>query len=589
MVTTALLALLLAAPARTAAPTPPPQPPQVPGAPIPPAPIERKRLGEWPARPSGKTVTLDEHMSVDDALEKIAAAAGWNLIANTGRLGDHTLIVTMRNAPVEEALDAVLEGSPLVATRRGNSVTVAPGLPGPQPEIPVLSGFDKPTGKRFTGDFTDTPVDQALRKVADAAGLSVVFPSGVRGFVNGHFKEAPVEDVLRVVLSQAGLVASREGSILNVAREGGRSLVIRGGKRNFAFNVEVPSADVGRQIEQSMREAERAQRDAERHQREMDRAEADAERGDEGKGGRHRRGGDRVLRGDQVIGPGERARDVVVLGGNVRLDPGATAQQVTAIMGSVDLGPGASTDGEVVAIGGDIHVAPGARVGGDAVSIGGKIVIDESGEVEGQQTSIDVPGLGGLLTIAGARPWHSVRHSPLLSIASALTQFAVFFGLGLLLMVVFPRRLDALTGSLVNAPLKAALTGLLGTLALPVAALLLVVTVVGIPLIAVLVLAVALAGVMGYTALALFFGRALPFRFERGAPIIQLAIGTAILVAIGRIPILGFLSWMAAWLFVFGAVLRTRFGQPPTAPPPPVYGTTVPPPMPPPATGTAAS
>ena len=585
MVTTALLALLLAAPARTAAPTPP-QPPQVPAAPIPPGRVEQKRLGDWPARPSGKTVTLDEHMSVDDALEQIAAAAGWNLIANTGRLGDRNLIVTMRNAAVEEAFDAVLEGSPLVATRRGNSVTVAPGLPAPPPEIPVLSGFDKPTGKRFTGDFTDAPVDQALRKVADAAGLSVVFPSGVRGFVNGHFREAPVEDVLRVVLAQAGLVAAREGSILNVAREGGRSLVIRGGKRNFAFNSP-PNVDVGREIERSTREAERAQRDAERHRRELDRAQSDAERGDEGNAGRHRRGGDRVLRGNQVIGPGERARDVVVLGGNVRLDPGATAQRVTAIMGSVDLGPGASTDGEVVAIGGDIHVAPGARVAGDAVSIGGKIVIDESGEVEGQQTSIDIPGLGGLLTIAGTRPWQSVRHSPLLSIASALTQFAVFFGLGLLLMVVFPRRLDALIGSLVNAPVKAVLTGLLGTLSLPIAALLLVVTVVGIPLIAVLVLAVALAGVMGYAALALFFGRALPFRFERGAPIIQLTIGTAILVAIGQIPILGFLSWMAAWLFVFGAVLRTRFGQPPTAPPP-VYGTTVPPPMPPPATGTAA-
>ncbi len=588
MVTAALLALLLTVPSGVGGgrqgqgSSPPstaggkraavPAAPTEKAAPVPP-PVATRRLGEWPAKPSGKTVSIEEHVSVDDALDEIARAAGWNLIANTGRLGERTLVVTMRSAPVEEAIDAVLEGSPLVATRRGNTVTVAPGRPATPSEQRTLSGFDRPTGRRFSGDFSDTPVDQALRKVADAAGLSVVFSPGMRGSVNGHFKDAPIEEVLRAILSQAGLVATREGSILTVAREGGRSLVIRGGKRGFAIQLEGEDADIGGESDRSVRDPMRDSRERGARQR------RGGHDGDDG----GRRGRDRVLHGDQVIGAGERARDVVVVGGSVRLEPGAVARQVTAILGSVDLGPGASVDREAVAIGGDIHVADGARVGADAVSIGGKIVIDDGGEVEGEQTSIGVPGLGGLLTLAGRPSWESGRESPLWRLGSALGQFAVFFLLGLLVLTLFPRRIEAVTGSLVNAPVKALLTGMLGTIALPVVLLLLVVTVVGIPFIAVIALGIAVAAAMGYTALALYFGRALPFHFVQGTPVVQLALGTALLVAVGQIPILGFLSWIAAWIIMAGVVLRTRFGQPPIAPPP-VYSTTAPPT--PPAAGT---
>ncbi|GEJ57441.1 STN domain-containing protein [Anaeromyxobacter diazotrophicus] len=571
-----LLALLLAAPPPPRPPAPPPAPREAP------AQAGARRLGAWPAHPSGKTVTLeDESVTLDDALAKIAEAAGWSLVAHTGSLGERELRLTLRRVPVEEALDAVLEGTPLAATRRGEVVTVAPGRAGPA-DVPVLSGFEKPTGKRFTGDFAEAPVGEALTKVADAGGLSLVLPPGLRGAVNGHFREAPVEDALRALLAQAGLTARREGGILTVARQSGPSLVIQGGKRGFTFHYDTDEADPGADAQRSLRDAQRAERDA---RREAKRAQREARRA-AGKGGNAQ-----VTRGDKVVGAGERAGQVVVLTGNVRLDEGASAEQVVAVLGSVELAPGASVDGEVVAVGGDIHVSPGARIAGEAVSVGGRIVIDPSGAVEGEQVSLDVPGLGGALALLGARTPGFGPRTPLLGLAHALVQFAVFFGLGLLLLVVFPRRVEALTGSVSQAPLKAVLTGILGTLALPVVALLLVATIVGIPLVAVLVLGVLVAAVMGYTALALHLGRLVPFHFERGAPILQLAIGTAVLVAIGQLPVLGALAWLAAWLLVFGIVLRTRFGRPPTAAPPPVYGTTAPPPpspppAPPPATGT---
>ena len=192
-----------------------------------------------------------------------------------------------------------------------------------------------------------------------------------------------------------------------------------------------------------------------------------------------------------------------------------------------------------------------------------------------------------MLSLVGARPWGLRPRTPLLGAAGALLQFAVFFGLGLLLLVLFPRRVEALSGALVHAPAKAVLTGILGTLALPIVAVLLVATVVGIPLVAVVVLGALAAAVMGYTALALHFGRLVPSTSSGARPSCSSPSGPRCWWRWARIPVLGYLTWLAAWLFMFGVVLRTRFGRPPTAPPP-VYGTTAPPPMPPPppVTGT---
>ena len=66
---------------------------------------------------------------------------------------------------------------------------------------------------------------------------------------------------------------------------------------------------------------------------------------------------------------------------------------------------------------------------------------------------------------------------------------------------------------------------------------------------------------LGYTALALLIGRALPFRPEKGTAVVQLAIGTAIVVAISEIPFVGIMAMVSAWFLVFGAVLRSRGGQ----------------------------
>jgi hypothetical protein len=348
-------------------------------------------------------------------------------------------------------------------------------------------------------------------------------------------------------------VAQREGSIVTVGRAaGGGRVVIQGGRRQLVFDGEdgEPGADIGSAVAEALREAGE---EGKRAARELDRRSARQDR-------------DQVVSGDHVVKPGERANNLVAIRGSVRMEAGSTASQVTAVLGSVDLGPGVSVDREVVAILGDVHVSPGARVGGDAVSIGGKIVIDEGGEVEGQQTSVSVPGFAQLLAGLGDGK-SEAPPSPLLRVLSVLAEFAVLFAMALLLLLVVPRRLEAVTAALGHAPARTVLTGLVATVAMPVLTVLLVVTIVGIPLVAVQVRGIAVAGVAGFAALGLYLGSAAAARLGRGGQVARLAIGTALLVVVGQIPVLGVMAWVTAWLFAFGAVVRTRFGQPPPGAP----------------------
>jgi hypothetical protein len=575
------------APGASTTPAPPPAAPPAPRAsrvrpvaPVPPVPpaaprpelprVEGPLRGSWPATPSGKSVTLDDEVSLDDAVEQIAHAAGWNVVLNTGRTGNRTLVLRLRNVPVEEALRAAIAGTGLVATRTGDTVVVAEAdeLPGRAP-APALSGFDQPTGKKITAEFQETPVADALRQIAKAGGLSIVLPPGDHGTFTAQFRDVPVEDALRAVLTQANLTAERQGALV---------VVKPGGPAGFPFLPPGLGREARRAAEQAMREAER----------EMRRAERNAARPDEDSGhGRDRQqtGGDltiaagdqvrdvNVVRGNLLVQGGAAVRDVSVVSGSVHLMGGAQARGVHAVLGGVKLEGGASAR-EVVAVGGDVDIGPGAEVEKDVISIGGRVHVDPEADVGGSSRSIPFPTIPGIVGTATSHAFGGST-SPLLRVFETLVKFVVMFVLGLLVLSLFPRRLEIVAGSMVANPLKAVLAGLLGTVTMPVLMVLLAVTVVGILLIPVQIIAVIAAGVLGVTALVLHLGRSLPLPADRRTTVVQLAVGTAVFAVVTAIPFIGAMVWIAVWLLTFGAVLRSRFGQPgtttvlPTTPVPP--------------------
>lgn len=545
------------APAREVRPPRPPRkaapPPGIPTPPAPPAAKAGPLQGDWPAAPSGKRVSVEDTISLDDALEHIADAAGWNLVLNTGRTGNSLLVLRLRNVGVEDALRDALTGTGLAATRRGDTVVVAPSERAVE-RRPTLSGFDKPSGKKFTGEFQETEADDALRQIAAAAGLSIVIPPGAETEVSGVFNATPVEDVLRAVLEQAGLTAERQGELITVRRA-------PGGLAGFP--------ELRGLSDQARRAAERAMRDADREIRRAEREDGvrvRVEGGDDN---------DRVAQGDITIRPGERVHDVVAIRGNVVLESGAQANDVVAVLGSVTL-EGGSQANNVTAVLGDVEVGPGAQIEENATAVMGHVKPDPAAMIYGEQTSVGGPELG-LGSIFGSSLLFGRAESPLWVVGQVLAKFLLYFALGLLMLALFPRRVEGVATSMVANPWKSIFTGLLGLVAAPLLFLLLIVTIIGIPLVAVAVLLILAAGVLGFTALAYYIGRALPVQVQRNAWVLQLAIGTAIVVLVTQIPLIGLLAWVAAALLTFGATLRSRFGQhgPPVlptaavAPPPP--------------------
>jgi hypothetical protein len=422
-------------------------------------------------------------------------------------------------------------------------------------EQPVLVGFEKKSGKRFTGDFDDDDVGDALRQIADAADWSIVLPPGRHGTVSAHFKGVPVEDAFRAVLQQADLTAVRDRNVVTVRA----APFLPGLPRNLG-------KDIGRATDEAMRQADKAMRQADREMRRMER-------------GLRRDRGDKVVHGDVVVRAEQTTRDVVAIRGSIKLEPGAQVRDAVAVLGSVTLEPGAHAR-QAVAIAGDVKLGPGAEVEKDVVSVGGSISRDAGAEIGGQEVSVSLPPLSDLATLLGTRVLFGHAQSRVFTVAQVLAKFVVYFALGLLVLALFPRRMEVVATSFTTHPWKSIFTGLLGIMALPILTVLLVATLIGILLLPVAAVLVVAAGILGFTALAFYVGRSLPLRIERGTSVLQLAIGTAIVVLVTSIPFLGSMAWIAAVLLTFGAVLRSRFGNQPGAPLP---TTVAPPPAGPPA------
>jgi hypothetical protein len=271
---------------------------------------------------------------------------------------------------------------------------------------------------------------------------------------------------------------------------------------------------------------------------------------------------DHVQSGDVTVSAGESVGDVVAFHGNATLSAGAHAHSVTAMGGNVDIASGAVVDRDVAALGGTVHVRAGAKVGGQASSLGGKVFIEPGALVHGDQTSVPMPSVGSLKHAAKHAAKHSVESSSegsvLLTIGWMLALFALYFSLGLILIVFFRPQVDTVADALRTTPAKSLAVGMLGVMAVPLLGVLLIVTGVGIPVALVGAGAVGVGEVLGFTALAMLLGRSLP---RGGAGVAALAVGTGALVVLQHLPYLGLLIEVLSAVIVLGAVLTTRFGQ----------------------------
>jgi hypothetical protein len=244
-----------------------------------------------------------------------------------------------------------------------------------------------------------------------------------------------------------------------------------------------------------------------------------------------------VITGDVVVPRGQTVDDIVVIDGSVRVE-GRVTGDLVAVSAPVRInGP---VEGDVVTIAERAFLGPGGRVDGDLEYGDKSPVITVPGAVGGKTDKLDFDEFISPLGIFAAwvALWLAVSVSTLL--------------LGLALLWLAPRSLEAALEIARTATGPAIGIGLAVFLGLPAVAVLLMITVLGLPLGIALLLALLPIYAIGYTTSAFLLGRAIvkppTSRF------LAFLAGWGILRAIALVPGLGILAWFGATVFGLGAL-----------------------------------
>jgi hypothetical protein len=382
---------------------------------------------------------------------------------------------------------------------------------------------------------------EALRKLADAAGWSVVVhgPSGES--VDVHVKGQPASKVLELLLDDGDYVAKREGTLVSIER-----------------------AQPAAPATSEKADGAAARTDAADGAAPPAAAVTAKHRGRTGDDDRPRvRAPERtVMGGDVHIGKGEVVREVTVFGGNVEI-AGEVTGDVTVFGGNVEVYEGARVRGDATVFGGRLKLDKGSRVDGDVDSMGGSVERDPGAQVGG---SVSSTGEGDDDDDDGepsAKPQSPPETPPtfwgrtLKHVTHGVRLAAVLFVIGTVLLALAGRRMDALRLEMAARPMRSVALGLTGALASALVLIALCVTVIGIPIAIVALLAGVFAVLGAMCAVISVAGEGL-LRHKTENPYVHLAVGCALFVVLASIPWVGGIVVAAVVFAGIGVLVGTR-------------------------------
>jgi hypothetical protein len=261
-----------------------------------------------------------------------------------------------------------------------------------------------------------------------------------------------------------------------------------------------------------------------------------------GKRGRNGKDVVRVFQGDITLHQGQIVQgDVICVGGSIEMEQGAVVQgDAVAVGGSISVNEGALVLGQAVAVLGEVDVARGAQVMGEHVQVGlGKIFGGATHTHRGWLTSLGPFGLFPTIAL-----------------------FALTYLLGLLGLRMWPERVRNVSHAMFESPVRSFTVGFLCWLLVVPLAILLAISIVGIPLIPLLPVMVFLSIVLGLSSLALRIGEALPAGpGQRFVPPAALGMGMLVLLLLAFVPWLGISLLALLQFFALGASVGSRFGR----------------------------
>lgn len=251
-----------------------------------------------------------------------------------------------------------------------------------------------------------------------------------------------------------------------------------------------------------------------------------------------------VAVGQDLVVAGDALAGATVVDGSARIS-GSVSGDLTVLGGDATLAPTASISGHVHVLGGRLQAAPGARIDGRSVAY--------PTFSRAWLTLLEGPSLG---LSAG---------SPIV-LGAKLGLLAAWLGLTVLLFAVGGRPLGAVSVELRTEPLLSFLTGLVAVLGVTLTALLLsavLPSLLALPLLVLVVLAIFLAKLWGTVAAFHALGEALLTLRGRRRPraLDAASVGFVVLGLVKFVPYLGVAAWAAVTFVAVGATLRTKFGR----------------------------
>jgi hypothetical protein len=277
--------------------------------------------------------------------------------------------------------------------------------------------------------------------------------------------------------------------------------------------------------------------------------------------------------------------DIVQFGDDIIVEEGEVVEgDVVAILGSIVVD--GMVEGDVVAVGGELTIGPRGEIDGDAVAVGAGVTKEPGAKVRGETVSIGT-GSGFNPTICPMFTGSFFSRGGRLLILIIWTVMLIV--LGLIIMAVFRRGVENVCERARKEAFKMGLFGLLGWLLfLPVVAIF-AITIIGIPVAILVVLAFFLALLFGFIGVSYAIGNRLGNGHGRSI-YMSMAIGVVALYGLlilagliglpgGALHVIGQVVAFIGWAVIFvavtvglGAVIMSKFGtaalKPKPAPPP---------------------